>query len=308
MENEKNIRAYGAWIAVCIIWGTTYLAIRIGVKDLPPALFAGLRWLIAGPILMLILWSRGYKLPRKKDLAHLAVVGIFLLGIGNGLVVFSEQFLPSGLTALLITTVPFWIVAIESFMPHGTRMNLFTAGGILAGFLGIILIYGNDWSSLLKTENLEGIIGLMLAVIGWSIGSVYSKYKKVDVHPLMGAAVEMVIAGIVLLLAALFLGEFSNFNFTPDGFYAFVYLIIIGSLLGYASYIYAIAHLPVSFVSTYAYINPIIALFLGWIILNETISMNIILATLIILAGVMMVKKGSGSTKLNSISINKKEK
>lgn len=293
MSEERNARAYLAWIAICIIWGTTYLAIRIGVKDLPPILFAGLRWLIAGPILFLFLRWKGYAPPKKKDLIHLAIVGLSLIGIGNGLVVFGEQYVPSGLTALLITTVPFWIVGFESLLPHGKKLNIKLAGGLVLGLVGVALIFGVDLKSLFRSDYLIGVIGLMLADIGWSAGSIYSKHKKSNVHPLMSASVEMIIAGIVLTTIASALGEFSQLKFTSESLAAFVYLIIFGSLIGYSSYIYAIAHLPVSFVSTYAYINPVIALFLGWLILGEQISYNIIIAAFIILVGVMLVKKGS---------------
>ena len=296
MNTEKNIRAYAAWVAICITWGTTYLAIRIGVKDLPPVVFAGLRWIIAGTFLLVVLLLRGYKLPKRKDLIPLTIVALCLLGIGNGFVVFGEQYLPSGLAALLITTVPFWIVVIEFIMPHGKKINYLTVIGILLGFIGIILIFGNDLGALFHGGNIKGVIGLMIADFGWAVGSVYSKYKKIDAHPLVGAAVEMIIAGIVLSILALFLGEFTHLSFTTNSLLAFGYLIVFGSLFGYTFYIYAIAHLPVSFVSTYAYINPIIALFLGWLILDESITANIIFAAFIILVGVMLVKKGSDKT------------
>ena len=293
MEKEKNVRAYLALFAIYIIWGTTYLAIRIGVKDLQPIMFAGLRWLIAGPILLIFLKARGYDLPKKKDLFHLTIIALALLGVGNGLVVFAEQSVPSGLTALLITTVPFWMVGFESLRPHGKKLNLKIIGGLFLGLIGVALIFGSDIKHLLEPTYLIGIIGLMVAVVGWSAGSIYSKHKKSSVHPLMGAAVQMIIAGIVLTILALCLGEFSKSQFTMESFYAFSYLIVFGSLIGYASYIYAIAHLPVSLVSTYAYINPIIALFLGWLILDESINASIAVGALIILGGVMLVKKGS---------------
>ncbi|MBS3944908.1 MAG: EamA family transporter [Melioribacter sp.] len=298
MTRNENYKAYLAWISICIIWGTTYLAIRIGVEDIPPVLFAGFRWLIAGPILFLILKSRGMALPKKEDLIPMGIVGLALLGIGNGFVVFAEQSVPSGLTSLLITTVPFWIVGIEAFMPKGVRLNLTVMFGLLLGLVGIILIFGHDLGSLLEPKFFAGVIGLMVAVIGWSAGTIYSKYKKVSVHPLMGASVQMIIAGIFLTIFGLTLGEASSFHFTNDSFIAFVYLIIFGSLIGYASYIYAVAHLPVSLVSTYAYVNPIIALFLGWFVLNEKITTEIFIGATIILFGVALVKKGTSSPKI----------
>lgn len=295
---KDNIKAYLAWLAICIIWGTTYLAIRIGVEDLPPLLFAGMRWLIAGPILFTVLRLKKYELPDKKDLIPLAIIGIALLGIGNGLVVFAEQWVPSGLTALLITTVPFWMVGLESISQREFKFNFKIIIGMLLGFIGIGLIFGSDIDKLFDPSYLGGIIGLMIADFGWSAGSVYSKYKKVASHPLMSASIQMTIAGALMTIIGLIIGEGSDLYFTNESIGAFLYLVIIGSLIGYASYIYAIAHLPVSFVSTYAYINPIIALVLGWLILDEEFTVLIIIATVIILLGVGVVKKGSETIKI----------
>ena len=292
---KENLRAYLAWAAICLIWGTTYLAIRIGVKDFPPALFAGFRWFLAGPILIFILKMRGYKLPEFKDIKHLAVVGLLLLGCGNGLVVFAEQWLPSGIAALLITTMPFWIVGLESFLPEGPKINWKIIVGLVMGLSGVVLIFGVDFSVLFNSDYLTGIIALMFGVFCWSSGTLYSKYKKVSVHPLMGASVQMTIAGTALTLLGLILGEGSRLHFTLNGTLAFIYLLIFGSFIAYGAYIYAVANLPVSFVSTYAYINPVIALFLGWIVLDEDMNINIIIAAVIILTGVYIVKKGTSS-------------
>lgn len=292
---KENIRAYTAWAAICLIWGTTYLAIRIGVQDFPPVLFAGLRWLIAGPILIVILRLRGYKLPEVKDIKHLAVIGILLLGFGNGLVVFAEQWVPSGLTALLISTEPLWIIGIESLLPTGPKLNFKIVLGVLLGLSGVVLIFGIDLSTLLNTQYLTGVLGLIFGVLCWSSGTLYSKYKKVSVHPLMGAAVQMFVAGIALSLLGVIIGEPASLHLTQNGVLAFIYLLVFGSFIAYGSYIYAVANLPVSFVSTYAYVNPIIALFLGWLVLDERLDYNIIIGAVIILVGVYIVKKGSDS-------------
>ena len=292
---KENFRAYVAWVAICLIWGTTYLAIRIGVQDFPPVLFAGFRWLIAGPILIIILKLRGYELPSLKDIKHLAVVGILLLGFGNGLVVFAEQWVPSGLTALLISTDPLWIVGIESLLPSGPRLNLKIVVGVLLGLTGVTLIFGSNLSAIVNTQYLVGILGLMFCVFCWSTGTLYSKYKKVSVHPLMGAAVQMTIAGIGLSLLGVSIGESSYLHLTQNGVFSFLYLLVFGSFIAYGSYMYAVANLPVSFVSTYAYINPVIALFLGWLILDEKLNYTIIIGAIIILISVYIVKKGSDS-------------
>ena len=291
--NKDNFKAYLAWVSICIIWGTTYLAIRVGVKDMPPLLFAGLRWLLAGPIILLVLKLRGYKLPEKQDLKHIAVVGLLLLGVGNGLVAFAEQWLPSGLTALLLTTMPFWVVGIESTLQAGPKLNLMIVAGLILGITGVIFILGIDFQPLLNSSYLLGIFGLMIGVSGWASGTVYSKYVKVSVHPLMNAAVQMCIAGLGLTIVSGLFGEYPKFYFTQNSFFAFLYLLVFGAFIAYGAYIYAINHLPISFVSTYAYINPVIALFLGWLILDEKLNTAIIIGALIILLAVYIVKRGS---------------
>lgn len=301
MISDTKTRAYLAWAAICLIWGTTYLAIRIGVEDLPPLLFAGFRWFLAGPILFLYLIKKGYRLPGWQDIKRSAVVGILLLGFGNGFVVFSEQWIPSGLAALLITTVPFWIVGIESFYVRGSNLNMKIIIGLLAGMSGVTLIFGSNIISIFDPHYIKGVAGLFVAVTSWSFGTVYSKYNATEVHPLMSAAVQMTIAGTLMTSVSLIIGEHKNLTFTPESVAAFFYLLIVGSLIGYGSYIYAIEHLPVSFVSTYAYINPVIAIFLGWLVLDEVINLELFLSAAIILSGVYLVKRGSveARTKLS---------
>lgn len=291
--NKSNFRGYLAWIAVCILWGTTYLAIRIGVESLPPMLFAGIRWIIAGLIFITVLRLSGKNFPAKKDMFHLSVMGLSMLGVGNGLVVVGEQYINSGLAALLITTVPFWIVGMETFFSKEIKINSLSLTGLLIGLLGITLIFGNDWKDLFDSKYYLGVLSIMGAVVAWSYGSVYSKYKKVSVHPLMSASVQMLIAGFAQTVLGFILGEFSAVSINQSGLFSLGYLIIAGSILGYGSYIYAIEHLPLSLVSTYAYINPIIALFLGWLVLNEKLDVFIISGAIVIILGVLLVRQGS---------------
>jgi drug/metabolite transporter (DMT)-like permease len=295
----ENTKAIIAWLNVCVIWGTTYLVIRIGVGHMPPMLFAGIRWVIAGVIFITVLKWQGKSLPKAKELVHLAVVGLALIGFGNGLVVFAEQWIPSGLAALLITTVPFFMVGMESFLPKGPRLNATILTGLIMGLIGGLLIFGEDIKYLADPNNLIGVTGLLGAVFFWSIGSLYSKYVKVDVHPLMGASVQMLIAGIVLSVVGILIGELPRLNFEIIGLLSLAYLVIVGSLVGYCSYIYAIAKLPLSLISTYAYINPVIALFLGWVILDEKLNFQIAIAAAVIIAGVFIVKQGTSRLKSN---------
>lgn len=289
---DGNAKAYLAWAAICVIWGTTYLAIKIGVTDLPPFLFAGFRWMIAGPLFFIFLLSKKYKLPTFTDIKHLAVVGTLLLGVGNGLVVIGEQWLPSGLTSLLITTLPFWIVGIESFVPNGPKLNLKIALGLFIGFVGVSVIFSENLTQIWKSDYFPGIVSLLIAMMAWGGGTVYSKYNKVTVHPLMGATIQMMVAGILQTSIGLSIGEWEKFYFTQESLYAFAYLTLIASIFGYGSYMYAVQHLPISFVSTYTYINPVIALFLGWLVLDEVISLQIVLGAAVIFIGVTLVRRG----------------
>jgi drug/metabolite transporter (DMT)-like permease len=290
---ENKFKGYAAWISVCIVWGTTYLAIRIGVAHIPPMLFAGIRWIVAGIIFVSVLRLSNKKFPKLSDLKHIAVMGLLMLGFGNGLVVTGEQYISSGLAALLITTVPFWIVGFDSLASKKSVLNKFIAIGLLLGLLGVTAIFGDNWRDLLNKDYFIGVLSILGAVVAWSLGSVYSKHKKISIHPLMSAAVQMLVAGIAQTLLGILLGELSEVKFSQEGILSLSYLIIFGSILGYGSYIYAIEHLPLSLVSTYAYINPIIAVLLGWLVLDEKLNLYMILAALLIIAGVMLVKKGS---------------
>jgi len=293
----ENAKAIFAWINVCVIWGTTYLVIRIGVGHMPPMLFAGIRWVIAGAAFMTVLKWRGTSLPKANEMVHLAVVGLALIGFGNGLVVFAEQWIHSGLAALLITTVPFFMVGMESLLPKGPKLNATILIGLIMGLAGVCLIFGKDIKYLADPDNLIGVLALLGAVIFWSIGSLYSKYVKVDVHPLMGASVQMLMAGIVLSAVGVSIGELPRLRFEINGLLSLAYLVVVGSFIGYTSYIYAIAKLPLSLISTYAYINPVIALFLGWIVLDEKLDFQTAIAAAVIIAGVFIVKQGTARLK-----------
>ncbi len=292
MDKQTNIKAYLAYTAVCILWGTTYLAIRIGVTRVPPFLFGGLRWLLSGVVFLTFLKIKGRRFPNKNEVFHLAVIGFLLLGIGNGFLNFAEQWMPSGLSSLLVTTVPFWMVGMEMLTPKGPKLSLTVAAGLVLGLAGVALIFSYDLKLLVNTEYLSGMLSILVLVIFWSLGSVYSKYKKLNVDPLMGAAVQMFVGGVIQTTTGLGLGELAKFSFDTGSLIAFLYLFGIASIIGYSSYIYMITHLPLSFASTYAYINPVIALFLGWFVLDEKLNVYIFLGAAVILIGVIVVKKG----------------
>ena len=287
---QEITKAYWAYASVSFFWGTTYLAIRIGAAVMPPALFAGIRFLLAGVIMTTFMSVKGKRIPRGRELFDCAVVGISLLTIGNGLVVISSKRIESSMIALIIATLPIFIVIIETFLPNGPRMTAKKAGGMLLGFLGIVLLLRPDTSLSFDSEFLEGTALALCATVAWGSGSLYSKYRPKR-EPMMTAAMQMLIAGLVLCAIGLARGETNAILFSWQGAGSILYLIVFGSIVGFGSYIYALTHLPASTVTTYAYLNPIVAVSLGWLILDERLDWWVGLSTAVILTGVLLVNK-----------------
>ncbi len=293
---EDRRLAYAAWLAVCFFWGTTYLAIRVGVQVAPPLLFNGMRVLAAGVLLMTWLRARGQELPTRTDWLHLGIVGTALLGIGNGFVSWSAQWVPSGLAAISVATTPFWMVGVEALRPGGDRPTWNALAGMVLGCCGMALLVAPRLQAAhLDTGVLLGFAGLQVACASWSAGSIYSRYRPVPVSPLMGAAAQMIVGGCLVSLTGILLGEGGRLACTPQGLAAFLYLLVFGSLVGYAAYIYALQKLPVSTVSLYAYVNPVIAMALGAALLGETLTVREIAAAAVILGGVAVVRSRPAS-------------
>jgi drug/metabolite transporter (DMT)-like permease len=292
MKGREKLLAYAAWAAVCIFWGTTYLAIRVGLETLPPMLFAGIRFLIAGTILMAgVRWWSGARLPHGREWLDQGLVGLLLLGIGNGLVVWAEKFVPSGLAALLVATSPFWIAGFERLRREGERSSGRAILGMVIGFIGLALLVAPGLFGTLYGEGfLLGVVLLQVACVAWSAGSVYAKHHQTTLAPLMGASVQMLVAGAALALLGTAFGEWRVISFSARSLSAFAYLITFGSIVAYGSYNYAIQKLPLSLVTMYSYINPIIAVLLGWVILHEALGWRVLAAMAIILSGVALVK------------------
>jgi drug/metabolite transporter (DMT)-like permease len=292
VARRERIIAYCALAAVFFFWGTTYLAIRVGLETLPPTLFAGIRFLTAGAILLgfLRIW-RKEQLPVGREWLHQALVGLMLLGVGNGLVVWSEVWIPSGMAALMIATSPFWVVGFERLRSDGERSNARALVGMLIGFAGLLLLVMPQlFGATLGLNYLLGMLAIQIACASWSGGSVYAKHHQARTAPLMGAAVQMLFAGAALTLLGALFGEWRAFHFSPRSLAAMVYLILFGSIVAYGSYAYAVQKLPLSIVSTYSYVNPVIAVLLGWLVLAEPLGWRMITAMLIILGGVALVK------------------
>ena len=229
-------RAYLAWIAVCLIWGTTYLAIRISLESIPPLLMAAMRWIVAGSLLIAMLKLRGERMPHRREWPMLTLLGVLLLGFGNGGVVWAEQTVPSGLTAVLVATSPFWMVGIDAMMSGGERLTLRRSLGLIVGFCGIVMLV---WPEIRVGEGgrafLGGVIAAQIACIGWAIGSSYARHRgrghAKDENVLVTAAFEMLFGGIVLLMVSLAMSETSTLTFTPRSAGALIYLTFVGAIV-----------------------------------------------------------------------------
>jgi len=223
-------------------------------------------------------------------LLNIAVVGIALLVMANGLVVWAEQWVPSGLAALIVATMPFWMAGLESLVPSAARLSARKVLGICIGFSGLLILFAPDLKGAIDAAYFKGILALLVAPFFWSAGSIYSKYRPIRSHPLMAAALQMVVAGGVLILIGALMGEWGRFSLNFQGTAATLYLIVFGSIIGYGSYIYALAKLSATVVSMYAYVNPLIAVLLGWLILGERMDYMVLAATALVLVGVLLVK------------------
>ena len=288
-SSNGQIKAILAYIAVCILWGSTYLAIRIGVKNFPPELFAGIRFIIAGTVIMLFCYLKKYTMPNNlKSIIQQSIIGIFLLFGGNGLVVWAEQWVNSGTTALVIATVPLFMSIIELFIPNSQKLTTIGWLGMALGFFGVsLLVFSNNGTSAL---DVGGIVILIAASLSWAIGSVYSKFSKVSGNMLVNISIQMLSGGAALIILGLFLGEWSRVKLSYEGLGALLYLIVFGSIIGYSCYIYLLQKWPAAKVGTYAYVNPLVAILLGTIILKETLTLKIIISTCVILTGVLLVQ------------------
>ena len=285
--------AWIAWIAVCIIWGTTYLGIRVSLESIPPALMAGFRWTIAGTILATVVLARGGSLPPRRTWPGLALLGLLMIGFGNGFVVWAEQFVPSGLTAVIVATSPFWMVSSEAVF-GGERLGRGALAGLIVGFAGIVLLVWPDIRAggAHAAQFVGGIAALQLASAGWAAGSSFAKRHQQD-DIVAATAMQMLFGGLLMLSIGTLAGEWTRLVFTPRTAGALTYLTLVGSLGGFVAYIYALRHLPVSTVSLYAYINPIIAVVLGALLLGEPFSSRVIAAAGLVLAGLALVRYAS---------------
>lgn len=281
-----------ALLALYIVWGSTYLAIRFAVETLPPFLHAGFRFLISG--LVLVIWRRaaGDAMPTRNQWKSLTIIGTLLLLGGNSLVAVAEQRIASGVAALIIGTVPLWLVVIETLRPGGTRPSWQALVGLIVGFGGIYLLVGpTDVSGGLQFDAL-GTILLVIAAFLWSLGSIYSRSADLPRSALMMTGGEMLAGSIPIFLVSLLFGEWRTFNIaqvSSESWIALLYLITFGSMVGFVAYIWLLQNAPISLVATYAYVNPLVAVLVGYWFAQEELTGRILVGAVIIIGSVIFI-------------------
>lgn len=281
-----------AFAAIYVVWGSTYLAIRMVVETFPAFLSAATRFVIAGGLLMLALIWSGVSLPSRAQWRHSAISGTLMLVGGNGLVVWAEKSISSGLAAVLVALAPVWFALLDWLRPGGTRPTLKTLAGIAVGFGGVVILVNSRGIASGESANLLASAAVIVAGICWAAGSLYSKHMPNIGSPWMNAAAQMICGGTGLAVVGHLAGETAAFNWSSisaRSLWALVYLIVFGSWIGYSAYVWLLKVVPASRVSTYAYVNPVIAVLLGWAVLGESVTLQMMGGALVVIAGVAII-------------------
>ena len=285
-----------AFLTVYLVWGSTYLFIRIAVQHFPPMIMGAVRFILAG--LLMFIWCiiKGEKLFSIQTIIPAAVCGLFILFIGNGAVIWSEQYLSSSLVAVLVGAAPVWFVLLDKPNWKENFANKEVLFGMVIGFIGVGLLFGeNALKAIGRVDSKTQIIALCILIAGsisWCAGSLYSKYKSKGSSNAVNTTWQMLSAGLFFFVASLIHNEWSNFNYTQvstTGWLALLYLVIFGSLAGYSAYIWLFQVRPAVQVSTYAYVNPVVAVILGVLVLSENITIIQVVGLCIILSGVFLI-------------------
>lgn len=298
MKDPLKARIWLALLTVYIVWGSTYLAIRFAVETMPPFLMAGVRFLVAG--LILFAWRRlaGDRPAVKIEWRSAAIIGFFLLVGGNGSVVWAEQHVPSGIAALIVGSAPLWMVTLDAIRPGGRRPSGRTILGVLIGFAGIVVLIGPGQFTGSGGIDSLGVAALLLAAFMWAVGSLYSRHAPLPGSPLLGTGMEMLAGGGMLLLLGTLTGEWQQLDLqaiSTQSWLGLIYLIIFGALMGFAAYTWLLRVAPTPLVSTYAYVNPLIAILLGSLLADETLTLRIVISALVIVSSVALINTSGGS-------------
>lgn len=289
---QQNLKTIFAFAAIYIIWGSTYLAIRYAVETIPPLMMIGIRSLVAGMILYLLSRFKSKERIKKENILPLLTIGAMFFLIGHGLLAWAQQYVPSGMAAVLVTAEPLWIIGIEWFFLKDTRVNRRGVSGLFLGFAGVVYLIASTSGNTASHGDFLASALIVLGTLSWAGGAVYSRVAKVPESPLLSSGMELIFGGILVLITSFIIGEPSQFHLnqvTLKSFFGLLYLIVFGSVIAFSSYTWLLAHTSATRISTHNYINPIIAVFLGWLIANEQITTALLIASAIIIISVYLV-------------------
>ena len=298
--NRSKVDLLLAFAAVYLVWGSTYLAIRFGVETIPPFLLGGTRFFAAGVVLAVVSRLRGAPAPRPREWRAATVSGVFMVAGGNGLVCWAAQYVPSGLSALLVAAVPLWLVAIARLGPDRETASALEVAGLVLGLGGVVLLVSSSGAEIgirgaSANQVVAGALVVVAASISWAIGSMYNRRAALPQPPLYGTALTMAAGGMILLLIGLAAGEFGRMSLgdvSLRSWLSLLYLAVMGSIVAFSAYIWLLRKVRPAAVGTYAYVNPVVALFLGWWLANEAFTRPMLAGTVIIVAGVVLVQRG----------------
>ena len=303
--HASRARVLAAFAAVYVVWGSTYLAIRYAVETIPPFIMVGTRFIVSG--VLLYAWGRlrGNERPTAAQWRDGTVVGILMLCLGNGAVSWAEQRVPSGLAALLVAVVPLWMVLLDWLRPRGTRPRVLVIAGVVVGMAGLIVLIGPDSLSGHSSVDLVGAIVLIAGSLAWAAGSIYTRYGNVPESAVMSTGVQMIGGSLALLIVGVARGELAMLHpaqISAHSWEGWIYLVTFGSLVGFTAYIYLLQNVSPAKASTYAYVNPLVAVLLGWAIAGEVVTPRSLAAAAIILGGVAMISLSQNGAKAKSTS------
>lgn len=290
---NSNRLAYFALAFICIVWGTTYVALLIGVRHFPPFLFTTFRQMTAGILLgAFMLLVRRKNLGGWANIWRQALTGFMMITIGNGFVGWAEMYVPSGIAALIASLSPLWVVLINLAVNRSEKANGLIWAGVLTGIIGMSILFRDNLILLTNPQYATGTMLILIAALGWAAGGVFIKKQKARSHPILNASLQMFFGGLGCFLLSLIFDDRSEAQWSPQMVGALVYLIIFGSLLAFAAYGYALSKLPITIVSMHAYINPLVAVLLGWLMLGEKLNLMMALAFMCIVGSLYLVNKG----------------
>ena len=291
--SRKIILLIAAFTAVYILWGSTYLAIKYAIETLPPLLMTGTRFWVAGTTLFLVgRFSDGYQKPNLREWRASFIVGTLLFLGGTGGVVLAEHYISSSLAALLVATEPAWIVMLSWFWLKGSRPNLRVVLGLLIGFAGVYLLIGVNGAPGVGTEQLLGAVLVIAAAVCWATGSIYGVVAPAPKSPILASGMQMISGGSMLLIAGTLRGEWTNFQpaaVSMNSWLALLYLLVFGSLIGFTAYSWLMKNAPPARVATYAYVNPVVAVILGWALAGESLTSNMLIGATVIVGSVVLI-------------------